>query len=56
MTDEIIKEVWQAKDHLAKEFHYDVEALAAELVRRQKRSGRRVVNLSKDTTGQAPGR
>jgi hypothetical protein len=56
MTDEIIREVWQSKDRLAKKFHYDVDALAAELVRRQKRTGRKVVNLAKDTTGQISAR
>ena len=56
MTDEIIREVWQSKDRLAKKFHYDLDALAAELVRRQKRSGRKVVNLTKDTTKQTSAR
>jgi hypothetical protein len=45
MTDEIIREVWRAKDELAKQFNYDMEALAAELRKRQKESGRKVVNL-----------
>jgi predicted TIM-barrel fold metal-dependent hydrolase len=52
MTDEIIQEVWRAKDRLAKEFHYDMDALAAELQRRQKQSGRKVVNLAKTMAGQ----
>jgi hypothetical protein len=47
MVDEIIKKVWQAKDQLAKEFNYDLDALAAELRRRQKQSKRKVVNLSR---------
>ena len=49
MTDEIIREVWRAKDELAKQFNYDMEALAAELRKRQKESGRKVVNLEHDT-------
>ena len=53
MTDEIIREVWRAKDRLAKEFDYDVGALAAELRKRQKQAGRKVVNLAKDRTKQA---
>ncbi len=48
MTDEIIREVWRAKDELAKQFNYDLEALATELRRRQKESGREVVNLEKE--------
>ena len=48
MTDEIMREVWRAKDELAKEFNYDLDALAAELRKREKESGRKVVNLEKD--------
>jgi hypothetical protein len=53
MTDEIIKEVWQSKDRIAKEFKYDISVLAAELQRQQQKSGRKVVNLAKKTTEQA---
>jgi predicted TIM-barrel fold metal-dependent hydrolase len=49
MTDEIIREVWRAKDELAKQFNYDMEALAAELRKRQKESGRKIVNLEKES-------
>jgi hypothetical protein len=52
MTDEIIREVWRAKDELAKQFNYDIEALAAELQKRQKESGRKVVNLEKESADQ----
>lgn len=55
MSDEIIQEVWQAKDEIAKRFHYDIEALAAELQRRQKESGRTVVNLEKESAEQTAG-
>jgi predicted TIM-barrel fold metal-dependent hydrolase len=48
MTDEIIREVWRAKDELAKQFNYDMDALAAELRKRQKESGRKTVNLEAD--------
>jgi predicted TIM-barrel fold metal-dependent hydrolase len=53
MTDEIIQEVWQAKDRLAKEFNYDMDALAADLRKRQKDSGRKVVNLARDAAERA---
>ena len=46
MADEIIREVWRSKDQLAKKFKYDIQALSAELRKRQKRSGRKVVNLA----------
>jgi hypothetical protein len=52
MTDEIIQEVWRAKDELAKQFNYDIDALAAELRRRQENSGRKVVNLEKEAAEQ----
>ncbi len=52
MTDEIICEVWRAKNELAKQFNYDMDALAAELCRRQKESGREVVNLEKEAVEQ----
>jgi hypothetical protein len=52
MTDEIIQEVWRAKDRLAKEFDYDLDALAAELQKRQKQTARKVVNLAKNRVKQ----
>jgi DNA-binding XRE family transcriptional regulator len=48
MTDEIIQEVWQAKDRIAKQFGYDLDALASELQKRQRESGRRVVSLARE--------
>lgn len=55
MTDEIIREVWRAKDEIARQFNYDIEALAAELQKRQKESGRKIVNLEKESMEQAAG-
>ena len=53
MTDEIIQEVWQIKDEYARQFNYDPEALAVELRKRQKESGRRIVNLEKEAAKQS---
>jgi hypothetical protein len=53
MTDEIIREVWRAKDELAKQFNYDIDALAAELQKRQQESGRKIVNLEKESVKQS---
>jgi hypothetical protein len=53
MTDEIIQEVWRSKDRLAKQFNYDLSALATELRKRQQQSGRTAVNLTKESAGQA---
>jgi hypothetical protein len=36
------------KDQLAQEFHYDLNALAEELRKREKESGRKVVNLARN--------
>jgi hypothetical protein len=55
MTDEIMREVRRAKDELAKRFNYDIDALAAELRRRQQASGRKVVNLEKEAAENAAG-
>jgi hypothetical protein len=54
MTDEIIREVWQAKDELAKKFDYNIEALVAELQKRQKESGRKVVNFEQEQNYTSP--
>jgi hypothetical protein len=53
MQDEVMREVWQAKDDLAKQFNYDLDALAAELRKRQETSGREVVNLEKEAAKQS---
>jgi hypothetical protein len=54
MNDEIIQELWQAKDRLARQFNYDMDALATEVQKRQRESGRRVVNLTRESAPQAP--
>lgn len=46
MADEIITELWRIKDQLAREFNYDVVALAREMQRRGRASGRPLVDLS----------
>lgn len=46
MGDEIIKEVWQAKDRLAKQAGYKLDSLARELRKRQERPGKRIIDLS----------
>jgi hypothetical protein len=47
MSDEVIRELWRVKDELAKEFNYDIGALAAEIRRRDKESGETIVDLSR---------
>jgi hypothetical protein len=47
VSDEVIRELWRVKEEIAKEFNYDVAALAAQLNRRQEESGRPVVDRSR---------
>ena len=49
MTDEIIEDVWRAKEAVAKACHYDIDELVAEMRRREKTSPRRIVDLSGGT-------
>ena len=46
MSDEIIKELWQIKDSIAREHGYDIEALVAHLQTNKRPDGQRVVDLS----------
>ena len=45
MSDEIIKELWQIKDSIAREHGYDIEALVAHLQAKDRPEGQRVVDL-----------
>ena len=45
MPDEIIKELWQIKDSIAREHGYDIEALVAHLQTKERPEGQRVVDL-----------
>lgn len=49
MPDEIIEELWEIKDNIAREYDYDVEALVAHLQTRKRTEGRRVVDLASMT-------
>ncbi len=58
MPDEIIKELWQIKDSIAREHGYDVKKLVAHLRKRERLAGQRIVDLSvrrgKDDQGAPP--
>ena len=45
MPDEIINELWQIKDSIAREHGYDIDALVAYLQAKKRREGQRVVDL-----------
>jgi hypothetical protein len=45
MPDEIIKELWQIKDSMAREHGYDIETLVAHLQTKKRPEGQRVVDL-----------
>ena len=44
-VDPILAEVWKAKDDLAAQFNYDIEALVRHAQEEEKKLGDRVVNL-----------
>jgi hypothetical protein len=45
MKDEVIQEVWKAKDAIAARHHYDVKRLVEHLRSQQRAQGTRVVDL-----------
>jgi len=45
MPDEVIKELWEIKDSIARQHGYDLEALVAHLRARKTPEGERVVDL-----------
>ena len=62
MADDIITELWRAKDEIARSYDYDLDALVAHLRDVSHRSGRAVVDLSisraeprQDVPGDSPG-
>jgi len=44
MADEILRELWQIKDDLAREFRCDLDAYVAHLRRSESRPGRTLVD------------
>lgn len=45
MPDEIIKELWEIKDSIARQHSYDIEAIVAHLRARKRSEGERIVDL-----------
>jgi hypothetical protein len=45
MPDEIIKELWEIKDSIARQYGYDIGALVADLHARTRPEGERIVDL-----------
>jgi hypothetical protein len=46
-TDEIVEEIHQIREEYAKSFNYDLDAIFADLRKKEAESGREVVNLSR---------
>jgi len=46
-TDEVLQEIWRVKDKLSAARGHSVEKLFADIRKRQKNSGHRIVDLSK---------
>ena len=55
MTDEIIRELWDTKDSIARDHGYDVEALVAYLRVKERQEGREVVDLGASRRGAGQG-
>ena len=51
MTDPIVEEVRRRRDEHAKKFNYDLDAICADLMKRQRRAGRRLVRLEPKIVG-----
>lgn len=47
-TDEIVEEIHRIRDEYAQSFNYDLDAIFADLRKKQAESGREVVNLSRN--------
>jgi len=45
--DKIVEEIHRIRDEYAKSFNYDLDAIFADLRKKQAESGRQVVNLSR---------
>ncbi len=46
-TDEIVEEIHQIREEYAKSLNYDLDAIFADLRKKEAKSGRKVVNLSR---------
>ena len=45
MPDEIIRELWQIKDSMAREYEYDIDLLVTHLQTRKRTAGQKVVDM-----------
>jgi hypothetical protein len=46
-TDEIVEEIHQIREQYANSFNYDLDAIFADLRKKQAESGRQIVDLSR---------
>jgi hypothetical protein len=46
-SDEIVEEIHRIRDEYAKSFNYDLDAIFADLRKKESESGKQVVNLSR---------
>lgn len=47
LSDEVLREVWRIKDELSASYNHDLERLFLDTQERQRRSGRKSVNIQK---------
>ena len=51
LSDEVLREVWRIKDELSASYNHDLERLFLDAQERQRRSGRKSVNIQKGEGG-----
>ena len=49
MADEIIQELWQVKDNIASEHHYNLKKLVKYLQEKKRKGNHRIVDLRHDS-------
>jgi len=54
MKDEILEEVWRARDEFAKKHNYDLEAMVAELQDLERQSSNLIIEKSEVEPNQGP--
>jgi len=55
-NDPILEEIWRARDEHAQRFNYDLKKICADLRRKEKESGQRVVTRKPKRLSTTPGK
>jgi hypothetical protein len=49
MKNEILEEIWKIKDKIAEEHNFNIDSIAKNLIEKQKKHRKNIVNYSKKT-------